>query len=595
MVSALTGVSCSSPKACTAVGTAQFQYSGPVVTVAEHWNGTNWTIEPTPEPELNHLAAVSCTSATACTAVGDRDIKGRAPLTVAERWDGTSWTVQATRDPAANFSSGLSGVSCISATACFAVGSYTNTSDVRTLAERWDGVRWAIQPMPSPSTGNQLSAVSCASARWCTAVGSSNSGTLAERWNGKRWAVQAVPKRLAPPADVSCTSARACTAVGTYRNKAGTLTLAERWNGIRWSAQSSANPALNQDSGLSGVSCTTSISCESSGWTLPTFQPLAERWDGRAWAMQSPADEWGTLRGVSCSSAKACAAVGFEDAVGRNPASPLAERWDGSHWTAEPVPRPGIAQGTYLFGVSCTSGHMCIAVGDYFYNEQGDDGCSDGICLALAERWDGTRWSLQAMPNPAGTTQVDLWGVSCASPTACTAVGSYTDAANQSLPLAERWNGKTWSIQPSVVPSGAHNGTLWSVSCTSGRACTAVGNYWNGSSVTVTLVERWDGARWSVQPTPNPAGAKNSYLRGVSCASGKACMAVGSYTDSAGISVALAEHWAGKKWSLQPTAQPAGAHGSNLWGVSCLSAKACTATGSYDDGINTLTLVERYS
>jgi hypothetical protein len=88
----------------------------------------------------------------------------------------------------------LNGVSCSSATACIAVGS-TSTG---TLAERWNGMQWAVQPTPDVA-GASLSSVSCSSATACTAVGdvlssaSGNRVTLAERWNGTTWAIQPTP------------------------------------------------------------------------------------------------------------------------------------------------------------------------------------------------------------------------------------------------------------------------------------------------------------------------------------------------------------------------------------------------------------------
>jgi hypothetical protein len=58
-----------------------------------------------------------------------------------------------------------------------------------TLAERWNGKPWAIQPTPNPARAQQsrLWAVACASASACTAVGTAtkmagNQVTLAERW-----------------------------------------------------------------------------------------------------------------------------------------------------------------------------------------------------------------------------------------------------------------------------------------------------------------------------------------------------------------------------------------------------------------------------
>src|SRR5205085_8972657 len=73
-----------------------------------------------------------------------------------------------------------------------------------------------------------------------------------------------------------------------------------------------------------------------------------------------------------------------------------------------------------------------------------------------------------------------------------------------------------WSITRSPNPQ-AENGFLNWVSCSGASACTAVGSYVRGSSVGATLAERRDGDAWTIEPTPNPAGARVSALQGVSC------------------------------------------------------------------------------
>jgi hypothetical protein len=104
------------------------------MTLAERWNGTNWSIQETPNPTTNSkLDGVSCTSAKACTAVGEDSGRG-----LAESWNGTTWSVQSTPDPDEKFDF-LFGVSCTSSSACTAVGGYENTSSEElTLAERYE-------------------------------------------------------------------------------------------------------------------------------------------------------------------------------------------------------------------------------------------------------------------------------------------------------------------------------------------------------------------------------------------------------------------------------------------------------------------------
>src|SRR5947209_3840531 len=75
--------------------------------------------------------------------------------------------------------------------------------------------------------------------------------------------------------------------------------------------------------------------------------------------------------------------------------------------------------------------------------------------VTLAERWNGTGWSVQRTPNPSGALVSSLRGVSCTAPTACTAVGSYVSSVGAQVPLAERLNGTSWSVQATPNPSFA--------------------------------------------------------------------------------------------------------------------------------------------
>jgi hypothetical protein len=113
------------------------------VTLAERWNGRKWVVQPTPNPSGNQdseLAGVSCPSATSCTAAGDYDNRSSTDVTLAEHWNGTKWTLQSTPNPNPSDAgaSALKGVSCSSATACTAVGPYIKRSGAEpTLAERY--------------------------------------------------------------------------------------------------------------------------------------------------------------------------------------------------------------------------------------------------------------------------------------------------------------------------------------------------------------------------------------------------------------------------------------------------------------------------
>ena len=90
--------------------------------------------------------------------------------------------------------------------------------------------------------------------------------------------------------------------------------------------------------------------------------------------------------------------------------------------------------------MSCTSATGCTAVGNYGIHAICPLALGTCTARALIERWNGRRWSIQQTPQPAGATQSDLSGVSCASGTSCTAVGFFTNGADQQVTFAERWN-----------------------------------------------------------------------------------------------------------------------------------------------------------
>jgi sugar lactone lactonase YvrE len=332
---------------------------------------------------------------------------------------------------------------------------------------------------------------------------------------------------------VSCTSAQACVAVGGFRDGTGTkVPLSMTLSSAGWGVQFPPSPPGATAAVMSGVSCTSTSACTAVGNTNGQFGfALAERWNGSSWMIDTPATPSGAtqsdLTGVSCASAIACTAVGRS--VNNGVGAPLAERWNGSTWTIDTPPTPSGSTDAFLTGVSCTSATACIAVGSYVTSAGG---------FLLAELWSGASWTAQTPPTPVGAR---LTGVSCTSASACMAVGYYAPSPGASVPLAERWNGSSWQVQAAPNPTATSQSTLNGVSCTSAVACTAVGDYFDRSSTISTLAERWDGSSWTLEFPGDPNGARSSFLDGVSCTSTSGCIAVGNYVDSTNVSLMLAE------------------------------------------------------
>src|SRR5690242_15945107 len=148
----------------------------------------------------------------------------------------------------------------------------------------------------------------------------------------------------------------------------------------------------------------------------------------------------------------------------------------GSGWKVEPTPNQNrdAAAINELSAVSCTSGRACTAVGSHAASLS-----STGF--PLAERWNGTHWRIQRTVLPAGANSGGLSGVSCPSATACTAVGSTPGKTpDTSANLAEAWNGTRWRVQAIPAPKGSTSSGLFGVSGTSPHARTADGKYCTG-------------------------------------------------------------------------------------------------------------------
>ena len=292
------------------------------------------------------------------------------------------------------------------------------------------------------------------------------------------------------------------------------------------------------------------------------------------------------LSSASCKSASACTAVGYSlNSAGTDVT--LVEAWNGSKWTIQPSANPAGAQRSELSAVSCVSASACTAVG-YSYNS------SVGPPVALVEAWNGSKWTIQPSPNPTASPYSFLYGVSCVSASACTAVGVYQNSGGHEVTLVQTWNGSKWTIHSSPNPAGAVGSFLYGVSCVSASACTTVGDYTSSAAVQEALVEAWNGSKWTITPSPSPTGAVASLLSSVSCKSVSACTAIGDYsTSSAGNELTLVQAWNGSKWTIQPSPNPTGAQSSFLSGVSCVSVSACTAVGgdTSSAGID-VTLVE---
>jgi hypothetical protein len=328
---------------------------------------------------------------------------------------------------------------------------------------------------------------------------------------------------------VSCSSITACTAVGGFANTHDTTEpTAERWNGKEWSLQSVPNPSKNPviyPAGLGSVVCTTTTNCIAMGGTRG--EPFAAGWNGTEWSLQSvpaPAESNSTtIEKVSCISTTECVAVGFYDPkkpVNENEVLTIAERWNGKAWEVVNTANPTDSQ-SYLRGLSCVSATWCVATGNS-YSLKG------GTRTGIAEFWNGSTWTVESTPLPSGGEAGELYGVSCASSSTCISTGRYVPKPHELALMVDRWNGKSWTAEtpPSPVAPEYTNSELYQPACALAMECVAV-----GFSDYSAVADKWNGKEWSSLATASLGESVESSLSGLWCSPSSSqvwCIATGS-------------------------------------------------------------------
>ncbi len=212
------------------------------------------------------------------------------------------------------------------------------------------------------------------------------------------------------------------------------------------------------------------------------------------------------LVSVSCVSAAYCLAVGMAGATGRA----LVERWGGAKWTASKVPLPSGAHSSPLSGVSCPSANACLVVGTYTKS-------ATGGAIPFADRWNGKKWLVTALPVPKGASDVSISAVACVTATRCVLVGDYSpEAALSRLPKSGM------AVRGRSPRQAAQHCGEWT--CTSANP---VPRGRRQRKSVLPVIESWNGVKWTAAKAPHPAKAASGVLFGVSCLSATACTAVG--------------------------------------------------------------------
>jgi hypothetical protein len=242
-----------------------------------------------------------------------------------------------------------------------------------------------------------------------------------------------------------------------------------------------------------------------------------------------PGNSASGFRSVSCVSADACTAVGYSTGTTTNA---MAQTWNGSTWSVDAMANPGHS-GRVASDVSCVAASVCFAAGSYFaYQTVGPFSISRQH--ALVARKNGTsNWIEQATPNfdpNRNPSNRAFFGISCASPTYCVAAGQHQNSVWGAM--AARWDGTSWGHQPVVENPGDKNGWLRDVWCAPASfTCVAAGSYGDSGVSRNLLEQKSDGLDSPFAQVTVPNGAGHRFASGVSCPDIDSCVMSGYKKD----------------------------------------------------------------
>lgn len=312
-------------------------------------------------------------------------------------------------------------------------------------------------------------------------------------------------------------------------------------------------PAASDFQLLSGVSAFSSDDAWAVGYEQvgDSARTLVEHWDGTAWSrVASPNPDAGpqsydVLNAVDLRSPVDGWAVGTY--VGKTGAFvPLVVHWDGTRWTVVPSARPGIGVAE-LAAVSASSADDAWAVGQFRTKTDSDP--------ALLEHWDGNQWTRVPGPRFPGWRSTHLESVDDLSSANVWAAGQRTLAGERLRSVLLHWNGHGWRFgAPARQPHGYPQGGLTGLGSTGGSDIWTVGSYARTDRYNHTLMERFDGTSWTRKPGVDLPGPGDNLLTGVSVVSASDVWTTGYHNPQH--AQTMIEHWDGSRWSLVPSPSP---------------------------------------
>jgi hypothetical protein len=201
-----------------------------------------------------------------------------------------------------------------------------------------------------------------------------------------------------------------------------------------------------------------------------------------------------------------------------------------------------------------------------------------------------------------------LTAVSCSASTFCAAIGTYSTAAGEEglhlvgtsdveNGLIDTLKSGNWTARVGPVPTGAdraHNAQVVTISCPAASACVAAGTYSDSAGDLQGFVATQSEQGWSAVESPvGVAQGSMADAQASACIHSRVCTAVGTFDQPiSGVSGVwsqpLLEALSGTRWSTMPGLVPSNATvraQERLMATSCTRAASgpCAAVGEYVD------------
>jgi hypothetical protein len=489
------------------------------------------------------LWEVSAVSPTNVWAAGSQTVGGKV-VTLIERWNGSAWSIVPSPNPKVTGGAFLYSISAVSARGAWAAGAYYSSTDpnvetTKTLVERWDGKAWMIAKSGnvagSPNSDIEELKSSPGYGVWAVGVAGDLYGGQAKplvgRWAGGQWRVTTVAEPRATfgaLVGLTIVSQANVWAVGWYAKRGDTSmhALIEHWNGSRWAMIPGSGSGTGELDAIGGVSPHNLLAAGVLVTAAQENLTLVERWNGSVWTtVPSPNRQARTdsnIAGLAVASPKEVWAVGEYDTISSTGSYTnvygLIERYNGTSWQLAANPDIGAS----FTAVKAVSAKDVWAVGDWYPSDTEN---------TLIEHWAGSGWKVVPSPNRSGGDN-QLNAIAVISSNDIWAAGSYSDqSASHNVPLVEHWNGRKWSI---VASNWGMDDGIYGISALSDRNIWAVGGG----------VEHWNGTSWNrIRTDPMVSGGFN----GIAAISPNDIWAVGESVDASRTST-MTQHWDGHNW-----------------------------------------------